>query len=249
MSAALPQQHDSKQTDLTALGQSERPVRARWIDRWASLWSVIIAPFTPGRAAAGSTGQVGWATRLTAVVGLVAALLGIPPGFQKLVELVRPYELEISAGKDLTISYRPQQQVVECVFNVRAEEFGSKANQILSAKAWIEQALTSRVLLNISRPEFEENESRKYQPVIPAGPSPRNMRCSIAFRLDERSREIFQSVGLRRLVVEFKGKDNQMHQVPFCFNIEDEGIDRLFNSPDKQFRYISEDPLCPDDTP
>ena len=133
----------------------------------------------------------------------------------------------------------------------RLPEAGSKSRHHPGTppKAWIEQALTSRVLLNISRPEFEENESRKYQPVIPAGPSPRNMRCSIAFRLDERSREIFQSVGLRRLVVEFKGKDNQMHQVPFCFNIEDEGIDRLFNSPDKQFRYISEDPLCPDDTP
>jgi hypothetical protein len=249
MSAAFPHQNESKQSDLTAPGQPERPVQAGWARRWTAVLGVITAPFTSRRGVLGSTGQAGWATRLTAIVGLVVALLGIPEGVAKLLEFVHPYELEISAGKDLTISYRPQQEVVEFVFNVQAEEFGSKPNQIVSARAWIEQALTSRVLLNISRPQFEENALRKYEPVIPAGPSPRNLQCSIAFRLDDRSREVFQSVGLRRLVIEFKGKDNQMHQVPFCFNIEDVGIDRLFNSPEKQFRYISEDPLCPDDKP
>jgi len=181
-------------------------------------------------------------------VGLVAGLLGIPPGIVKLVECISPYELELSAGKDLTITYRPKNELIECVFNVRAEEFGTRPNQILSAKAWVE-AFASRLVLDISRPEFVENEARKYQPIIPNGPNPKNMQCTIVCRLDDRSREVFQTMGLRRLVVEFKGKDNQIHQVTFCFNIEDIGIDRLFNSMEKQFRYISEDPLCPFDQP
>lgn len=247
MSAAFPNQDESKQPDLTGLGGSQRPVQAGRFKRWAAV--LLAAPLASLRAVMGSTGQVGLATRLTTIVGLVAALLGLPPAVAKLLELGPKYELEISAGKDLTILYRPKQEVVEFEFNVQAEEFGSKPNQILSAKAWIEQALTSKVLLNISPPQFQEDEKRKYQPVIPAGPSPRNMRCTINFPLDDRSREVFQSVGLRRLVVEFKGKDSQIHQVPFCFNIEDVGIDRLFNSPENQFRYISEDPLCPNDKP
>lgn len=245
MSAAFSDQTERKQLDATGLGQPASVEQAGWFKRWAALMSVITAPFTrgPGTAATGK----GWLSTLAPGAGLLVALLGIPPAVAKLVELARPYDLEISAGKDLMISYRPQQEMIEFIFNVRAEEFGSKANQILSAKAWIEQALTSKVLLNISRPEFQEDESRKYQPVIPNGPSPRNMRCSIVFRLDDHSREVFQNVGLRRLVVEFKGKDSQTHQVPFCFNIEDEGIQRLFNSPEMKFRYISEDPLCPND--
>lgn len=249
MSAVFPHQNQSKQSDVTGPGEAQTQRQTGWAKNWTAALGVITAPFTPKRKVMGSTEQVGWAGRLTALVGLVVALLAVPPGVTKLAELFWPYQLEISAGKDLEISYVPKQELVKFVFNVQAEEFGSKANQILSARAWIEQALTSKVLLNISQPAFEENEARKYQPVIPAGPSPRNMRCSIAFRLDDRSRETFQSVGLRRLVIEFKGKDNQMHQVPFCFNIEDEGIDRLFNSPERQFRYISEDPLCPNDQP
>jgi hypothetical protein len=186
-----------------------------------------------------------WVKSWKAILGLISALIAIPPGFIGLVGLLDPHDLEISAGKDLTISYQPQQGLIKLVFNVQAEEFGSKANQIFSAEAWVEQPSPAKVFLPITRPEFEENQARKYQPVIPAGPSPKNLQCSIAFKLDDDSREAFQSSGFRRFVVEFKAKDNRSHRVSFCFNIEDAGIDQLFNKKERQFTYLSEDPLCP----
>lgn len=246
MSAALSQENESKQPDPTGIA----PVEPEDVESVKStMLSVVATPFTAFRRLLRSAAHPGSIKRSTTIVGLVAALLAIPPGIMKLMECFNQYEMEVSAGKDLTITYNPQHQLVEFVFNVRAEEFGAKPNQILSAKAWVEQTLTSRLLLNIFPPAFEENEKRKYQPIIPNGPNPKNMRCSIVFRLDDRSREVFQSVGLCRLVIEFKGRDNQMHQVPFCFNIEPVGIDLLFNSTEKQARYISEDPLCPTDQP
>lgn len=247
MSAAFSHENESTQPDVTGVGQRENPSQARWPAMLTALLGVIAAPFTPRRVVEGSSEQAGWVAKLKGIIAVVIALLGIPTAVTKLVDGLGTNMLEISAGKDLEISYVPEQQLVKLVFNVSAEEFGTKCNQILSAKAWIDQGLTSKMILNISNPEFEENALRKYQPVIPNGPNPRNMQCTITFRLDDPSREVFQNVGLRRLVVEFKGKDNGRHQVPFCFNIEDEGIQRLFKSQEMKFRYISEDPLCPND--
>jgi len=247
MSAASFRENESKQPDPNGIAPVQNPEDVEPVK--PTMLKVAANPFTPLQTLFRFASQPGWAKKSTMIVGLVAALLGIPTGIMKMVECFNPYEMELSAGKDLTITYRPQRELVEFVFNVRAEEFGAKPNQILSAKAWVEQTVTSRLLLNIFPPAFEENEARKYQPIIPNGPNPKNMRCSIVFRLDDRSREVFQSVGLCRLVVEFKARDNQMHQVPFCFNIEPVGIDLLFNSTEKQARYISEDPLCPTDQP
>jgi hypothetical protein len=247
MSAASSQENESKQPDPIGIAPIQKPEDFESVK--PTMLGVAGTPFAAFRRLLRFAAHPGAIKRSTTIVGLVAALLAIPTGIMKMVECFNPYEMELSAGKDLTITYRPQRELVEFVFNVRAEEFGAKPNQILSATAWVEQAVTSRLLLNIFPPAFEENEARKYQPIIPNGPNPKNMRCSIVFRLDDCSREVFQSVGLCRLVVEFKARDNQMHQVPFCFNIEQVGIDLLFNSTEKQARYISEDPLCPTDQP
>ena len=247
MSAVHSQRDETKETEL--IGISEKAGQLGSARRWTTMLSVIEAPLTALRKVLGQSAQVGGVARLTTIIGLVAALIGIPPGISKLVDCFSPYNLEVSAGKELTITYNPRREVVEVLFNVRAEEFGAKANQILSANAWVEQAHNGKLILNTSRPEFEENQNVKYQPIIPNGANPKNMSCSIVFRLDDRSREVFQCAGLHRLVVEFKGKDRQVHQVPFCFYIEESGIELLFNSEKKECRYISEDPMCSPDQP
>lgn len=247
MSAAVSQENQSNEADLNGLGKNENTGQVTWIKKWTALLGLFTTqPAESG--VTGSTAQARWAMRPLVNGAFIKTVLSILTGlvtlYSSIMMLSPAHEMMVSAGKDLTISYHPQQNLVKAVFNVRASEFGSKLNQILSATAWLEQPPTSKVLLHISSPVFEENELRTYLPVIPNGAQPKNMQCSICIRLTDSSREVFQSVGLRRLIVEFKDRASHNHRVSFCFSI---GDDQLLSSQEKQFQYISEDVMCPDE--
>lgn len=247
MSAAISPEIDGRQSGLTGVGQNTKPAPSARVKTWTAMLSLITPPFTFQRVVSAFTEEDG-GVRIGRIDGgfiktTLAILTGLITLYGAYKMLPTPPTMAVSAGKDLTVSYYPQKKLVRLVFNVRAEEFGSKPNQIRTAKAWVEQPLTPRHPLHIGEPEFEENNSRIYEPIIPAGPSPKNMQCSICVRLDDSSRAAFETVGLRRLMVEFKDKAGQAHRVTFCFNIEN---DQLLTSEEKKFQYFNEDMLCPD---
>src|SRR4029453_16850542 len=100
MSVVLSQDIHPKQTNSGGLRGKLRTVKS--VRRGAATTlSVVATPFTALRKVAGLSAPIGWAKRLTTTVGLVAALLGVPPGIAKLVEFLSPNELELSAGKEL----------------------------------------------------------------------------------------------------------------------------------------------------
>lgn len=245
MDAVISSELESKQSDLTTAGQGEKPERSGQVEIWTAILSLITSPFSLQRTASGLIAQATkrWgisAGAINTAIGILAGLLAL---YGSYLALPQGPAMTVSAGKDLTVSYHPQNELIKLLFNVQAEEFGSKPNQILAAKAWIEQPLTPRRPLQIGAPQFEENSLRTYEPWIPNGPTPRNMQCSFCFRLDGNSREAFQSVGFRRLIVEFKDKSGDDHRVTFCFNIDK---DHLLTSEEKEFQYISEDVMCPE---
>ena len=253
MSAAVSNQNESKQPDLTGVGQDNKTGRVGWIKGLRKMLSLVAAQFAQPPGIAGSTEQFGWARKGTVVVGLVAALLGLPGGLItaiKSFETLKPsynkpsYNMEVSVGQ-LAISYRPEHEQVSLVLAFKAKENGPVDNEILPGKAWVKApSLISPPDLALNADiSFVEGDFRTTKAVIANGAEPREMQCRIVFRFDDRTREVFQTAGLRRLVVELRGKD-QNYPLSFSFELNDSSIARLLRS--EEIRYLTTDQLIED---
>lgn len=231
MSAAFSQTDKTKQSDLTETAQDVRPGQVAWRSRWTSLLSL------------------GWATKCTVIVSLTGALVGIPAGLVKWQQhmeiLTNPHKMEVLGG-ELTISYVPEHQQVELAIGFKAKEKGHRDNQILSAKAGVEVPSAPLAVDGLDAGVyFLEDEFRIDKPVITAGGEPREMKCCLVSHLNERTRDLFQTAGLRRLVVVLKGKDKS-YTLTFCFELDDNAIHGLFHTDLKLVRYLASDLLTKD---
>jgi len=249
MSAAFSNQNESKQPDLTGVGQDNKTGRAGWIKGLRRMLGLVAAQFAQPPGIAGSTEQFGWAKKGTVVVSLVVALLGIPGGLITAIhsfETLKPsYNMEVFVGK-LAISYRPEHDQISLVLDFKAKENGPVDNEFLPGKAWVKApSLISAPDLPLNADiSFVDRDFQSKKTVIDSGAEPREMQCRIVFRFDDRTREVFQTAGMRRLVVELRGKD-QNYPLSFCFELNDSAIERLLRSP-AEIRYLTTDQLIED---
>lgn len=242
MSAALSDQNESKQQDLTGVGQDNKAGQVALIKGWRTMLSTATALFAQPGAITGTTEPFGWAKKGTVVVSLAVALLG---GFTKFSDYIKTdrtaYNLEVPVGQ-LTMSYRPEHEQIRLMLDFKATETGLKNNEILPGKAWVKapSLISGSDTASSADISLFEGAFRLPKAVIVRGAEPREMKCFIDFHLDDNTREVFQTSGLHRLVVELKCKD-KICQLTFCFELNDSAIDGLLNS--KEIRYLTQDQL------
>lgn len=183
----------------------------------------------------------GWAA-LGALLTTTTMLIAVYRGYS---EVIPAYDMRLFQGEELSISLLEPDQI-RLSFHFKAQEYGNANNEIMATRVRVEDPSlpsTSYVRLNTSS-IFTVGDMRTYRPVIVAGAEANKMECKFLFRLSDMNGHSFSEPGLRRLIVDFEGKDKKDHPVTFCFRLTDFALNEIFQSGGRQITFLNDDLLC-----